>query len=224
MNEVKKVPTMQELVETSEQDLKENALTVILNQPPPDKWLEAHPMIGGYKYLPIARVEYLLTRVFGKWWVTVKEVQVIANSVAVTITLHVTNPITGEIDIQEGVGAAPIQTKKGAGAMDWNQAQTTGVQMALPMAKTYAVKDAAEGFGKLFGKDVARKTQIDYTGLLKESAPAVDPAEARIVKMLGTCNTSEEVSLLQVDAVNQFGELSPDLVNKFREKRELLAE
>jgi hypothetical protein len=218
---VRKVPTMQELVETSEQDLKENALTVILNQNPPDAWLKQHPMIGGYRYLPIERVEYLLTRVFGKWSVEVKDVQVIANSVAVTVRLHVSNPITGEVDIQEGVGAAPIQTKKGAGAMDWNQAQTTGVQMALPMAKTYAVKDAAEQFGKLFGKDVARKTQIDYNSLLKEN-PKTDPVEDRITKMLEACTTIDELDMLNDSAIDEGLVFSDELLNNFTQKRQEL--
>jgi hypothetical protein len=30
--------------------------------------------------------------------------------------------------------------------------------MALPMAKSYAIKDACDHFGKLFGRDLNRKT------------------------------------------------------------------
>lgn len=167
MKEIQKIPSMADLVQDTEMTLKENALMVILNQPPPEKWLVQHPMIQGYRYLPIERVEYLLTRIFGKWWVEIKNVQVIANSSVVTVRVYVRNPITGEIDWNDGVGAQPIQTDKGAGAMDWNAAKADGVQKSVPSAETYAIKDACDKFGKIFGKDVSRKNQLNYDSLLK---------------------------------------------------------
>jgi len=177
MNEIATIPTLAELIkDENELSLADNALTVILNQPPPDKWLSLHPIAkiknaenkeAPLPYLPINKVEYLLTKIFGKWWVEVKTATCIANSVAVTVRLYVTNPITKEVQWNDGVGAAPIQTDKGAGAMDWNAAKSTGVQIALPAAETYAIKDAAEKFGKIFGKDLGRKETMDYTPLLK---------------------------------------------------------
>jgi len=176
MNNLPKIPTIADLVSESENDYKENALMVILNQPPPEQWLKPHPNAKTKdaqgnsvpaRYLPIERVEYLLSRIFGKWWVEVRSVQVIANSVSVTVRLYVTNPLTKEVEWQDGVGASPIQTDSGPGVMDWSFAKSAGVQMALPSAKAYAIKDASECFGKLFGKDANRQTQIDYTHLLK---------------------------------------------------------
>lgn len=166
---VHKLPTLQDLVTDSEVSLKQNALTVLLNQEPPKVWLLDHPMIKNYKYLPIEKVEYLLTRIFPRWWVEIRNTQIVANSVCVTVRLHVINPITGAEEWQDGIGAAPIQTDKGAGATDWNAVKTDGVQKAAPAAETYAVKDAAEKFGKVFGRDVARKTTMNYTELLKKS-------------------------------------------------------
>lgn len=172
-NEVRKLPTMQELQSETEMDLKGNAFMVLVNQPPPDSWLATHPMIQGYRYLPIERVEYLLTKVFGDWSVEIRDSKVIANSMVVVVRLHVTHPITKKEIWQDGIGAAPIQTDKGAGAMDWNAAKSDGVQKSAPSAETYAIKDAAEKFGKIFGKDVSRKNQMDYTGLLKQ--PVIKP-------------------------------------------------
>lgn len=176
MSNLAKIPTLHELIHEDENSLKQNALSVILNQAPPEQWLVNHPMINGYKYMPIERVEYLLTRIFTKWWVEVKQTQVLANSVVVTVRLWVVNPINGESEFQDGIGAAPIQTDKGAGAMDWNAAKNDGVQKAAPSAETYAIKDAAEKFGKLFGKDISRKTNIDYTPLLKQK-PNIEDSE-----------------------------------------------
>lgn len=170
------LPSLEQLIHEDETSLKQNALTVLLNQSPPDKWLKDHPMAKvkdekgnnvPAKYLSIDRVEYLLTRIYGKWWVEVRDTKLIANSVCVTIRLFVMNPITGKEEWQDGVGAKDIQTDQGAGAMDWNKAKAAGVMMALPSAESYAIKDAAEKFGKLFGKDVNRQGDINYDSLLK---------------------------------------------------------
>lgn len=164
--ELTKLPTLDELVTETEVSIKENNLTVLLNQPPPAKWIMKHPMTKG-DYLPIERVEYLLTRIFGKWSVEIKSTVCIANSVVVTVRLHVTNPVTKEPIFNDGIGAMAIQTDKDKGAMDWNYAKSDGVMKAAPAAESYAIKDAAEKFGKLFGKDLNRKEDISFDGLLK---------------------------------------------------------
>ena len=161
------LPKLSDLVEDTEMKMKDNALTVILNQPPPQNWLCKHPTVD-LNYIPIQRVEWLLTSIYGKWFVEVKQVQLLANSVVVTVKLTVTNPVTLEIETQEGVGACPIQTDKGKSATDWNFVKSSGVQIAAPAAETYAIKDAAEKFGKIFGKDLGRKDAIGYETLLKE--------------------------------------------------------
>jgi len=173
-NEVAKIPTLQELVKDSDESIKENALMVLLNQNPPDAWLKKHPTVRDHVYLPINRVEYLLSRIFGKWWVEIKNTQVIANSVAITVRVYVQNPITKLTEWNEGVGAAPIQTDSGKGAMDWNFAKSHGVQIAAPIAESFAIKDAAEKWGKLFGKDLNRKDVINYDSLLKSSEITLD--------------------------------------------------
>jgi hypothetical protein len=170
MTQLTKLPTLQELLIENEDSLKQNALTVLLNQDPPAKWLVHHPMIRDYRYIPIEKIEYLLTRIFGNFNVEIRSTQIVANSVVVTVRLHVINPINGQAMWQDGIGAAPIQTDKGAGATDWNAVKTDGVQKAAPAAETYAVKDAAEKFGKIFGRDVSRKGSMNYTDLLKKSA------------------------------------------------------
>lgn len=169
MQQLTKLPTLQELLIDNEDSLKQNALTVLLNQDPPAKWLVQHPMIRDYRYIPIEKIEYLLTKIYPRWWVEIRNSQIVANSVLVTVRLYVINPLTGAEEWQDGIGAAPVQTDKGAGATDWNAVKTDGVQKAAPAAETYAVKDAAEKFGKIFGRDVARKGSMNYTDLLKKS-------------------------------------------------------
>jgi hypothetical protein len=83
---------------------------------------------------------------------------VIANSVVVTGRLHVLDPISSEWDFQDGIGAAPISTKQGAAATDFSNVLTLSVQQAAPAAESFAMKDAAEKFGRIFGKDLNRAT------------------------------------------------------------------
>lgn len=176
MTEIAKIPTLNELIQEDEQTYKDNALMVILNQEPPRQWLKEHPIIkvkdkngklAPLLYLPVARVEYLLSRIYIRWWVEVRKVQVIANSVVVTIRLFVINPINKQEEWNDGVGSSPIQTDSGKGAMDWNSVKSGAVQMAAPAGESYALKDAAEKFGKLFGKDLSRPDDISYNELLK---------------------------------------------------------
>ena len=163
----KQLPKLEDLINETPDSLKDNALMVLLNQQPPNQWLLDHPMIKGYKYLPIERVEWLLSRIFTKWWIEIKFISVIANSVTVIVRLYVVNPVTGQTEWNEGIGASPIQTNKGAGATDWDAVKADGVQKAAPSAESYAIKDAAEKFGKIFGKDVSRKNNLDYNQFLK---------------------------------------------------------
>lgn len=159
------LPSLNDLYNDVEYISKQNDLNILLNGEPKREWIKEHPMAKGVVYLPIERIEYLLTFIFAKWRVEVKEVKVIANSVQVTVRLHVLDPITGEWDWQDGIGAAPIQTRKGASASDTSSITNDAVVKAAPSAKSYAVKDAAECFGKIFGKDLNRKEILAYTGL-----------------------------------------------------------
>lgn len=143
----------------------QNKLNILLNQPPKPSWVKDHPFAKGVKYLPIERIEYLLTRLFIKWWVEIKSIQTIANSCVVILTLHYQNVENNEWSCQDGIGAAPIQTEKDSGAMDWNKVRTDSVMKAAPAAESYAIKDAAEKIGKIFGKDLNRKDEIIYDTL-----------------------------------------------------------
>jgi hypothetical protein len=148
--------------------LKENQndLNVLLNQSPSPLWVKEHPFAKGVKYIPIERIEYLLTRLFLKWRVEVKTIQTIANSCVVTVRLHYQNIESDTWDWQDGIGAAPIQTEAKAGAMEWDKVRADAVMKSAPAAESYAVKDAAEKIGKLFGKDLNRKDEIIYDSLM----------------------------------------------------------
>jgi len=187
--ELIKLPTMAELLAgtETEQDSKANALTVLLNQAPPPTWLKEHPYAKRKNeqgkdvpalFLPAEKVEYLLIKIYGGWRVEILREGQIANSVFVVVRLFVIDPITKKEIWQDGIGGMPMQTDSGKGAMDWQFVKPAAVQMGLPSAETYAIKDAAEKFGKIFGKDLNRQ-QMDYNSLLKKETNKIDIEDLR---------------------------------------------
>ncbi len=165
METTRQLPTLSELYEDIALVQKQNQLNIILNAEPKKEWVREHPFVKGLKYLPIERVEYLLTMIFTKWRVEVKEVKILANSIVTTVRVHVKDPISGEWDWQDGVGAMPIQVAKGSGATEFDKMNSSAVQIGSPASESFAIKDACEKFGRLFGKDLNRKDNIDYDRL-----------------------------------------------------------
>ena len=204
-----KVPTVSELSKAYQEgqltkDAAKDGLLHILNTPPPQSWLKVHPMAKGVKYLPIDRVEFILNNIFKNWRVEVKEVSMIANSVTVIVRVHFQNPITKSWGYEDGVGAAPIPTNKGAGASDWMQVKSDGVQKALPAAKSYAIKDACECIGQIFGTNVNRDREFNYNFVNdhKESFDEIQDTKekARVLQAIEGAMTAEELDHLTAAA------------------------
>ena len=164
--EKKNLPAIQELY-NGDLELKkdQNDINILLNQPPNPNWIKDHPFAKGVKYIPIERIEYLLTRIFLRWRVEIKTVQILANSITITIRLHYQNIEDNEWSWQDGIGASPLQVDAKAGAIEFDKIKHDAVMKAAPAAKSYAIKDAAEEIGKLFGKDLNRKDEIGYDTL-----------------------------------------------------------
>ncbi len=157
MSEQTKLPTIQELHHAPDVAFKQDSLNYLLNQQPQQQWIKQHPFAKGVNYLPIDKVEFLLVRIFGGYEVEVIDTKQLLNSIAVHIRLKVKNPVTGEIITQDGLGAVGVQTNAGASASDLGAIKQDAVMKALPAAESYAIKDAAEKLGQLFGGNLNRK-------------------------------------------------------------------
>jgi hypothetical protein len=175
--EQRKLPTLTEII-NGDNSLpgKLNELNVLLNQEPPALWLKELEFNGKkvivngkpLRYIPIDKIEFLLTKIFITWYPEIIESKLIANSVCVTVRLHYKNPVSGEMLWCDGIGACALQTNAGEKASDFDKIKSDSVMKAAPAAKSYAIKDAAECLGKIFGKDLNRKDTILYDSLLQE--------------------------------------------------------
>lgn len=160
-----KLPTIAELVEGIDGIEKTEGLNALLGSPPPEKWVKEHPFLKGWKYLPIDKVEYLLRKVFKRYDIEVLREGMMMNSVYVTVRVHYLDPSTGTMRYHDGVGAHELQTQSKTGPlkMDMSNVNPGAVGMALPIAKSVALKDACDHFGKLFGSDLNRKDTLAFT-------------------------------------------------------------
>lgn len=141
-------------------------LKTLLNANPPSKWLAKHPL-SGHIYLPIDKVELLLDILFLEWTFNVNQLRESDDqqSVIALITLTVTG-YDGTVRQMQGVGAVPIQRGKDTGLI-----LPDARQKSYPAAISFAIKDAAEHLGKVFGRDVNRKDTISWEEMAKKIKP-----------------------------------------------------
>lgn len=162
-NEVQ-VHEMIELYNPDELDLlkKRESLNVILNTNPPEKWLKKHPYIKDYYYLPIDKVEYLLKKIFKRYRIEITGEGTAFNGVYVKVRVSFLDPISGEWDWHEGIGAAQLQTKSGTSPSDLININNGAISMAFPLAKSTAIKDACDHLGDIFGANINRRDTLIY--------------------------------------------------------------
>jgi hypothetical protein len=112
--------------------------------------------------VPIDKVEFMLKRFFKTYNIEITGQGTAFNGVWVTVRITVKNPATNEIMIADGIGAAQMQTSKGTSPADLANINNGALSMAFPIAKTLAIKDAADHFGAIFGANLNRKDVLTY--------------------------------------------------------------
>lgn len=178
--EKKQLPKLKDLYANPEVAFKEDEFNYLMYQQPREEWIKKHPLIKvkgengqntALRYIPVQQIEFLLSKIFGIWRREIIATQSMFNSIVVTVRLHVRIPNTDLWTFHDGVGACPIQTDSGAAASDMSAIKSAGVQMAAPAAASYALKDAAENLGRLFGKDLNKRDLPKYQMTSKDEQP-----------------------------------------------------
>lgn len=185
------LPKLSDLHHDPKTAFKNDKLNELLNQPPHIDWIKPHPTATvkndngenvKARYIPIDKIEFLLTRIFQQWRVEVLSTSMMANSICVTIRLHFRNPVTGEWSFHDGVGAKDLQLDAQSRPSDLSAIKSAAVMMALPSAKSYAIKDAAEHLGTLFGRDLNRRNKIQFAGAYDIDVPPAAGNESTVVE------------------------------------------
>ena len=170
-----------------EKYVQQGEFKALLNQNPNKAWVKDHPFASNVKYLPIDKVETMLDMIFQQWRVEVLSITQLAQSICCTVRLHYYNPVSESWSFHDGVGAVPLKTDKGYSAADLSHIKSDAVATGAPAAKSFAIKDAAEHLGKLFGRDINRKDVVAYTNLFQE------PDKASWKKMLGAAANMDDL-------------------------------
>lgn len=160
MSDKKNLPVLKDLVNDVTLYEKTDELNFLLNQEPPAKWVKEHPFIRGHKYIPIDKVEYLMRKIFKKYRIEILREGTSFNGVYVCVRVHYLNPVSNDWDYHDGIGAIHLQVKSGKSPADLSNINNGALSMAYPLAKTLAIKDACDMFGKLFGSDLNRRETL----------------------------------------------------------------
>ena len=185
-----KLPTLQELVKDIALYQENDKLNFLLNQEPPKTWIKEHPYIRGHKYIPIDKIEYLMRKIFKEYRIEILREGTSFNGVYVAIRLHYKNLASDEWSYHDGIGAIQLQTAKGTSPADLNNINNGALSMAYPLAKTLAIKDAADMFGKLFGSDLNRRDTLPAS--MDKPILTQEEKEAKIQEILDTKEIEHE--------------------------------
>lgn len=158
------IPKIQDLVNNYDEAFKNDQLKMLLNQDPPKEWVKVNKYANNSRYLPIDKIEYLLDKIFQEWKIEILECKEMFNSIVTTVRVHYKNPLNGEWSYHDGVGGSELQTKKESGVLlpDFSNINSGAVELAAPLSKAMAIKDACDHIGRLFGRDLNRKDTIPF--------------------------------------------------------------
>ena len=146
----------------------------LLSKEPRPSWVRTHPFQKKLKYIPIEIIEEMLRKIFQQFDIEVKQVQPLFNSVQVTVRVNYLHPITNTWRYVDGVGAVNVQTDKGASAADLGAIKANAIQLAVPAAKSYAIKDAVENLGTIFGANLNRRDVPEINSPWVDHSTAMD--------------------------------------------------
>lgn len=206
-----------QIIEFSKRDEFKKALNVN----PPKSWVKQNKYAGNSEYIPIDKVEALLDCIFQEWQVEIKEVKQLAQSICAIVRLHYKDPVSGEWRYHDGVGATPIKTEKGADASDMSKIVSSAVATGAPSAVSYAIKDAADHLGNLFGKNLNRQDTLEGSMSIystKEKNVAED--EIGKMQMALAMEMSKKEGINIIEATSKVKQLSLDeLKAQFEESK-----
>lgn len=201
------LPNIKELYKDTELVIKRSKLNALVNQEPSPGWIKDHPMFKrevireGKKvevpvqHVPIERLQWLMKRIYGGYTREVLDFKLLANSITCHVRIHYRDPLTGLKTSTDGVGAVPCQTDRNAGATEFDKIKTHAVMKGLPAAATYAEKDAIGSLGRLFGGDLNRDIETEYTSLGDEfDVVKMNTLKTMLSKLMAECDNPKKTS------------------------------
>jgi len=186
----------------------------VLSKKPAKAWVKSHPFAKNVNYIAISTVEALMDSLFPEHNYEIREVKQLFNSVMVSVRVHYKHPVNGEWFYVDGVGAQNIQMDAGATANDLSKIKANAVMLAAPAAESYAIKDACEKLGNIFGRNINRKDVVELPSAY------LNKEVERVRAMLGKCQSLDDIGLLQsnIESQEAMTEQIKDLINEHKDR------
>ena len=188
-----------------------NDFKKLVNKSPKKEWVKVNKFANNSNYIPIGIVETMMQTLFLDWKVEITGQGTAFNSVWVTVRVHFQD-LQGVWSCHDGIGACELQTKKDSSPAQLENINHGAVMMAFPMAKSYAIKDACEHIGRLFGRDLNRKDVLEYKEMVSISQTNENKERQRILDGIHACRTGIELESFRMLAEQN------DLMNEFNEQ------
>jgi hypothetical protein len=164
-----------------------------INKLPPLDSVDKTPDGKAFTIL-ISHIEMTLDEYFFGLWETYDfKWAVIANEVVGSLTLEVTHPVnglklrrTGAAAIQIMVDKAPDDVakdriEKNRWANNPDNKKPSALDMGFPKLKAECLKNAAQSFGKLFGRDLNREKSDSFKPIQKDKADKATAATENLL-------------------------------------------
>jgi len=149
----------------------------MLDHEPPKEWVKINKNFDNSKYLPIRIVEALLKSVFGVYQIEESNpVRIVSDNIIYSVSLKVYHPVIKEWLTYSGIGSSPLRSND------------KGISIALhgnaPMARAFAVTNAAKSLGKLFGSHL-NNLEDEMIDIYSDEFKKIKKDTGQIAKLLG---------------------------------------
>jgi hypothetical protein len=188
-----------------ENNLVIEKMTKFLNADIPEGKTKKH---NGVNYLPIGYIEMELDSIFsGLWSIENIRTTVMLNSIVCELDLKIYRPEIGIWITRSGVGAVPIQLQKDQKIITGESIQTFAFQKGAPAAKAFALKNAAQSLGAVFGRNINRDYELEYRPL-SESVQEFENKEANERAEIARIETQKQELKPIFDTIESIGTLA----------------
>lgn len=164
----------------------------LLNRDVDETRVKINTMANNAKYVPVDVVEQLLDELYSGLWQTVNfKYEVVVNEVIGSIDLQVFHPIAKQWISRTGAASVLIQTQKDKPITSEFKIKNTLVK-DFPHLKAECLKNAAKSFGCVFGRNLNRGQENDFT-YISEKVESITSGTEEAERLLQTAIISDDV-------------------------------
>jgi len=151
----------------------EEAYKSTLNLAPDSKFIKNRDLGGGRKskYLPLFEQQAIADFFFDNWNIIQEDSKLVVNEIVVTVKIQYQPSYPGaDIYFATGSASKAVQASKGSDVSLFPKGKlTNSLEYCLPAARAAAISNALTSLGNIFGRNLNRDTQNNYSKQPKQN-------------------------------------------------------